>query len=127
MQDGAAPLIRSCSLERCRTGLSIAGTANPVLRDNRIRHNETYGIYLAGRGTADLGQSQELGNNVVRDNGQVDIQNATERSLISCGNDLLPQRLEGPIELIASDLPDPSAVPVMLLDRPPRLSPVSTG
>jgi len=127
VQDGAAPLIRSCSLERCRTGLSIAGTANPVLRDNRIRHNETYGIYLTGQGTADLGQSQEPGNNVVRDNGQVDIQNATERSLISCGNDLLPQRLVGPIELIASDLPDPSAVPVMLLDRPPDFPPSAPG
>jgi parallel beta-helix repeat protein len=118
IQDAAAPFIVGCSLERNRLGMAIAGTANPVLRDNRIRNNQTVGLQLLANGTADLGQSQDVGNNVIRHNGQVDIQNRTGRSLVSCGNDVLPQRVEGKVDLIASEIPDPSAVPAMLFDQP---------
>lgn len=119
LQDVAAPLIRASRLENCAIGIAIADNANPVLRENRIYQNQTYGIQLTGRGTADFGQAHDLGQNVVRQNGQLDIQNATARSLISCGNDVLPQQLRGPVELIASELPDPSVVPPMLLDQLP--------
>ncbi|NEQ47384.1 MAG: DUF1565 domain-containing protein [Leptolyngbya sp. SIOISBB] len=119
IQDAAAPLIRACRLERCEIGLAIADTANPVLRENQIRFNQTYGIHLTDRGTADFGQSQDLGLNTVRQNGQLDIYNATPRSLLSCGNDVVPQQLRGPVDLIASELPDPSAVPPLLLNRQP--------
>jgi hypothetical protein len=117
-KDAAAPLIWECRLEQNTIGLEIAGTANPVLRRNQIRNNQTQGIQLTGNARADLGQSQDPGHNVVRQNGQVDIQNSTRRSLICCGNDVVPQRLQGEVELIASAIPDPSAVPAMLFDQP---------
>lgn len=123
LEDGAAPLVLSCRIERNRVGIAISGTANPVLRNNRIRNNQTYGIQLLGRATADLGQAEDVGSNIIRSNGQSDIQNGTGRSLISCGNDVLPQRLQGSVELIATKLPDPSAIPITLLDRPKDLPP----
>lgn len=118
VKDGASPLLVACSLERNTTGLEITGTANPVLRGNRIRNNQTYGLLLSGNGTADFGLSQDVGNNIVRDNGPVDIQNSTGRSLISCGNDVLPQRLRGTVNLIVSEIPGPSAVPTLLFNQP---------
>ncbi|MGD1859292.1 MAG: S-layer homology domain-containing protein [Leptolyngbyaceae cyanobacterium] len=118
LQDAAAPLVLASSFERCGTGIKIADTADPVLRSSRINNNRTYGLHLIRLGTADFGQAQDEGKNVVRQNGQLDIFNESRRSLISCGNDLLPPRLRGPIELIASELPDPSAVPARLLNQP---------
>jgi parallel beta-helix repeat protein len=119
LRDTAAPLIRNCRVERCDTGIAIADTAHPVLRNNHIRQNQRYGLHLTGLGTADLGQAADPAGNIVRENGRLDINNATQRSLISCGNDLIPQRLDGDIKLVASTLPDPSAVPPSLLARQP--------
>ncbi len=118
MRNSAAPYVSECGLERNQIGLAIAGTAYPVLRQNRIRNNQTYGLQLTERGQADLGHPYDQGGNVVRHNGQADIVNRTERSLISCGNDVIPQQLQGAVELVASQLPDPAAVPTPLLDRP---------
>ncbi|MEM9769020.1 MAG: S-layer homology domain-containing protein, partial [Cyanobacteria bacterium P01_D01_bin.71] len=118
LQDGAAPLVLTSSFERCDTGIKIADTAQPVLRSNRVNNNRTYGLHLIRSGTADFGQSQDEGKNVVRQNGQLDILNETGRSLVSCGNDLLPPQLRGSIDLIASELPDASAVPARLLNQP---------
>ena len=118
LQNSAAPLIRACQVIQNRKGLVIVDTANPVLRDTRVTRNQTYGLQLTGRATADFGQSQAPGNNVVRNNGQADIHNSSQRSLIACGNDLLPQYLEGKVELIASEIPDTSAVPSVLLGQP---------
>ncbi|MEM9818859.1 MAG: S-layer homology domain-containing protein, partial [Cyanobacteria bacterium P01_D01_bin.6] len=121
LQDAAAPLLRACRLESCEIGLAIADTANPVLRANQIRLNQIAGLHLTELGTADFGQAQDLGLNSVRQNGQFDIDNATPRSLISCGNDVVPQQLRGLVDLVASELPDPSAVPPLLLSRQPDL------
>lgn len=118
IQDGAAPYLVSCGLENNTTGLAITGTANPVLRSNRIRNNQTFGIQLTENATADFGQSQDVGNNFVRNNGTTDILNDTGRSLISCGNDVLPQRTRGNVALIASEIPDAAAIPAMLFDQP---------
>ena len=118
IKDAAAPLIMACGLERNTIGLDIGGTANPVLRGNRICNNQTYGIQLTGSGTTDFGHPQDVGNNIVRNNGQVDIQNSTGRSLRSCGNDVLPQAVRGTLDLIASQIPDALAVPAMLFEQP---------
>ncbi|MEM6435720.1 MAG: S-layer homology domain-containing protein [Cyanobacteria bacterium P01_D01_bin.115] len=118
IQDSAAPLILSCGLERNVTGIAIADTANPVLRHNRIRQNQTVGLTLTGQATADFGQAEDLGHNIVRLNGTVDIKNGSGRSLVSCGNDVLPQRIQGRVDLIASARPDPAAVPSILFDQP---------
>lgn len=118
VEDTAAPLIQACLLEQNATGIAIADTANPVLRNSRVSSNKTYGIRLTGRSTADLGQPQDPGNNVIRRNGQADIQNDVRRSLIVCGNDVVPQSLKGRVELVASELPDTSAIPAMLFEQP---------
>ena len=118
VKDSAAPLIQTCLLEQNKTGIAIANTAYPVLRNNRVTGNQTYGLQLTEQATADLGQAQDRGNNVLRNNGQLDIQNKSRQVLRSCGNDVVPQQFEGQIELVASELPDASVVPVTLFERP---------
>lgn len=120
LQDTAAPLLQQCRIENNRIGLEISDTANPVLRRNQVINNQTYGVSLTAQATADLGLPQDVGENVVRYNGQGDIRNQSRRSLVTCGNDLIPQRLQGDVELVASELPDPSAVPASLFSQPAR-------
>ncbi|NER80891.1 MAG: DUF1565 domain-containing protein, partial [Leptolyngbya sp. SIO1D8] len=118
VQNSASPLIQTCQLEQNKTGIRIADTAHPVLRGNRVVQNQTYGLSLTDRAIVDLGQAQEHGNNIFRNNSQADINNRSRRSLVSCGNDVLPQRVTGRIELIASELPDTSTVPALLFEQP---------
>lgn len=112
--DQAAPLIQNCDIRQNQTGIVVADTARPVLRGNQVRDNQAYGLRNQGQGTPDLGVAQDEGLNVFRDNGQADIQNQGP-TLQSCGNDLLPQGLNGVIALMASEIPDPVAVPAPLL------------
>jgi hypothetical protein len=118
VQDAAAPFLQACRLEQNKTGLEITDTAGPVLRQTRITQNQSVGVMLTGTATADLGLGADPGQNVVRQNGQLDIKNTTGRSLLSVGNDLVPQCLEGDVRLGVSEVPDPAAVPPLLLDQP---------
>jgi parallel beta-helix repeat protein len=112
--DQAAPLLQNCDIRQNQTGIVVADTARPVLRGNQVRDNHAYGLRNQGQGAPDLGVAQDEGLNVFRDNGQADIQNQGP-TLVSCGNDVLPQRVEGAIALVASEIPDPVAVPAPLL------------
>lgn len=123
VQDSAAPLIQACRLESNRIGLVVTDTAYPVVRHSHLTHNQSYGLQVTGQGLADLGQPQDPANNIVRDNGTADINNLSSRSLIACGNDLLPQRLQGSVQLVASELPDASVIPAALFDQPVGMPP----
>lgn len=122
VQDSAAPLMLACRLEQNRMGMVITDTAYPVLRNSRLTYNQAYGLQVTGQGRVDLGQPQDPGNNIVRHNEQGDINNRSGRSLTSCGNDLLPQRLQGRVDLMTSDLPDLAAVPTSVLETAPSPS-----
>ncbi len=112
--DQAAPLLQNCDIRQNQIGIAITDTARPVLRGNQVRQNQTYGLRNQGQGAPDLGVAQDEGLNVFRDNGQADIQNQGS-ALISCGNDVIPQQLEGAVALVASQIPDPVAVPEPVL------------
>ncbi|MGF1458001.1 MAG: S-layer homology domain-containing protein [Leptolyngbyaceae cyanobacterium] len=118
LRDAAAPYISASSFDQCNTGVLISDTAYPVLRRTRIVRNRQQGLQVTHQGNVDLGLSQDIGENVFRQNGQADISNETGQYIISCGNDVLPQRLQGPIDLIASELPDPSTIPPLLFEQP---------
>ena len=87
------------------------------MRRNRLVQNQQWGLLVQDRGCPDLGQPADEANNTLRYNRQGDLRNDTGQTLITAGNDLLPQRLAGPIALRPSQIPDPVAVPSLLLDR----------
>ncbi len=118
IQDAAAPLLRACRLEQNDIGLDLVDMATPSLRQTQIVNNKTLGITLSGKAGVDLGEPGDPGLNQVRHNGRGDIQNSTGKSLLVCGNDLIPQRLMGDVQLLADTIPDPVAVPPLLLDQP---------
>ncbi|MFH7242733.1 MAG: S-layer homology domain-containing protein [Spirulina sp.] len=113
----AAPLLTDNQCLNNQTGMRVAGTASPVLRQNRLVQNQQWGLLVQERGQPDLGHPADGANNILRYNRQGDLRNDTGQTLVAVGNDLLPQSLVGPIALLPSHLPDPTAVPPFLLDQ----------
>jgi hypothetical protein len=113
----AAPLLTDNQCANNQTGMRVAGTASPVLRQNRLVQNQQWGLLVQERGQPDLGHPDEAANNILRHNRQGDLRNDTGQTLVTVGNDLLPQALVGPVTLAPSQIPDPAAVPPLLLDR----------
>lgn len=132
IDNGAAPLIHRTQVTEHQVGVLISGSSSPVLRSNRIAQNRTQGLWVQGTSRPDLGQPEDPANNIIRYNAQSDIRNDTSQALLAVGNDVLPQRLQGTVNLIASVMPDPRAVPPTLLGQPtpssgqPTPSPGST-
>jgi parallel beta-helix repeat protein len=116
--DEAAPLIRNNQISNHQVGILANGTSRPILRNNRVIQNQQQGLLIQGNSQPDLGLTQDPAGNIIRHNGQADIRNDTPQSVITVGNDLLPQRLQGAIVLTASQIPDASAVPPLLLNQP---------
>ncbi|ASC71734.1 Cell surface glycoprotein 2 [Halomicronema hongdechloris C2206] len=114
----AAPLLSALHCSGNRVGCRIGATARPVLRQTRLDNNEI-GLWVDAEALPDLGHPQDDGGNVWRHNRQADLRNDTARRLQSVGNDVVPQGLVGAVALVASQRPDPVAVPPPLGQAPP--------
>lgn len=113
IQENAAPLIIDNHILDNRSGIVLSGTSRPVLRKNRIEKNAEDGLTVISQALPDLGNSQDNGDNIWLNNGQYDLQNATNYKLISVGNQLNPTKVKGPIDFLATEVsvPTPSPTP----------------
>lgn len=117
ISDQAAPLLIDNDVVENRAGIVLSRATRPVLRQNRVRRNQASGLWVQETAQPDLGQSQDLGGNQFQDNGQWDIRNDSRHPIVTAGNQINPNRVNGSIRYVASELPDPVAVPAMLLGR----------
>ncbi|MEA5463239.1 S-layer homology domain-containing protein [Leptothoe sp. PORK10 BA2] len=117
ISDQSAPLLIDNQVLENRAGIVLSRSAKPVLRQNRILRNQTMGLWVQDTAQPDVGQSQDLGGNEFKDNGQWDLCNESRQAITTAGNDINPNRAQGAIRYVASGLPDPVAVPPMLLGR----------
>lgn len=111
ISDQAAPYLAENRLFENRTGIVCGQDSRPVLRANVIERNTSDGLTLIDRASADLGNSQDPGRNIFRNNQDFDIENATAIKLVCVGNQINPAKLKGPIELQTNQNPDPSPLP----------------
>jgi parallel beta-helix repeat protein len=112
ISDFAAPLIANNKLSENRTAIALSRDARPVLRQNLIVKNTQGGLLVNGNAVPDLGKTQDPANNVFRDNGEFDLQNATSQKLVSVGNEVNPTQVKGLVEFIAATADIPSRVAV---------------
>ena len=124
--DSAAPLLVGNRIFENRSGIVLSRAARPVLRNNIIERNTETGLVILETCVPDLGNPQEPGGNAIRDNGEVDLQNATnpQITIVSVGNQLNPTRLQGAIELLANEIPPISTNPPIV--TPPVTPPIVT-
>jgi parallel beta-helix repeat protein len=125
--DSAAPLLVGNRIFENRSGIVLSRAARPVLRNNIIERNTETGLVILETCVPDLGNPQEPGGNAMRDNGEVDLQNATnpQITIVSVGNQLNPTRLQGAIELLANEIPPISTNPPIVTPpvTPPKVDP----
>ncbi|WP_263743747.1 DUF1565 domain-containing protein [Plectonema radiosum] len=101
ISDSAAPMLVKNKLIENRTAIALSRQAQPVLRQNLIANNTQGGVFVNGNALPNLGNKQDNGENIFRDNGKFDLQNATSKKLVSVGNELNPAQVKGLVELIA--------------------------
>lgn len=116
ISDQSAPLLIGNEMVENKAGIVLSRSAKPVLRQNRVLRNQT-GLWVQDTAQPDVGQSQDLGGNRFESNGQWDVRNDSRQTLITAGNQINPNRARGAIRYVASELPDPVAVPNLLLGR----------
>lgn len=117
ISDQAAPLLMDNDVVENRAGIVLSRATRPVLRQNRVRRNQTSGLWIQETAQPDLGQGQDPGGNQFQDNGQWEVRNDSRHPIVTAGNQINPNRVTGSIRYVASELPDPVAVPALLLGR----------
>ena len=117
ISDQAAPLLLDNEIMDNKAGVVLSRSARPVLRQNRIYRNQTSGLWVQDTAQPDVGQGQDPGKNEFRDNGQWDVRNESRQPIATAGNQINPNRTSGAIRYGISELPDPIAVPSLLLGK----------
>ncbi|MBD2012808.1 S-layer homology domain-containing protein [Microcoleus sp. FACHB-53] len=116
ISDSAAPLVTDNNLVSNHSGIFLSRGARPVLRRNLIEKNTHGGLVITGESKPDLGSTQDPAGNILRDNGQVDLQNSTSLTLVSVGNQLNPARVSGPVTLGSAQVPTAMTGPALFSD-----------
>ena len=95
----SAPKLINNTISGNRYGLIISGESRPVLRNNQIESNTEEGVVVTNKAVPDLGSSSDPGNNTIRNNAQLDLNNGTSSQLISFGNTLSASKVKGSISI----------------------------
>jgi parallel beta-helix repeat protein len=96
----AAPFVIGNRVFDNKDGIVIQANARPILRNNQIERNQRDGIVAIAESLPDLGNTQEPGGNVIRNNGRYDLNNGTKgQEILAYGNQLAANKIIGPIQL----------------------------
>ncbi|MEG4202531.1 DUF1565 domain-containing protein [Microcoleus sp. Pol7_A1] len=121
----ASPLLIGNKITRNKDGVVVQADARPVLRNNYIESNRRDGIVAIARALPDLGTATEPGGNVIRNNGQYDVNNAAKGQVIPAyGNQLSSNRTTGSVD-VAGTFSPPAPIGgsafELRVDRPPSI------
>ncbi|MEM8501837.1 MAG: S-layer homology domain-containing protein [Cyanobacteria bacterium P01_D01_bin.1] len=113
----SAPLIINNQFINNRTALLAVDFARPVLRQNQTSGNQQAGLWTQDRAEPDIGHPQDPGDNRF-EGKRYDIRNDAIAPIATTGNQLNPTKTKGRIAYLSSQIPDPVAVPDVLLGTP---------
>ena len=101
ISNNAAPRVSGNRIIENTDGLYINDSARPVLRNNTIENNKRDGVVVTINAQPDLGTADSAGSNVIRNNGQYDLNNTTSNTIYSVGNTIDPKKVAGRVALVA--------------------------
>ena len=100
ISQNAAPFLIGNRVFDNKDGIVIQANARPILRNNQIERNQRDGIVAIAEALPDLGNTQEPGGNVIRNNGRYDLNNGTKgQQILAYGNQLASNKIIGAIQL----------------------------
>ncbi|MDJ0695377.1 DUF1565 domain-containing protein [Mastigocoleus sp. MO_188.B34] len=123
VSDRAAPKIINNKISENRNGIVISGSARPILRQNICERNTDDGLTMIRDSLPDMGNSNDPGGNILRNNGKFDLQNATSNKLIAIGNQIDPSKVKGNVELVDNQSPTPEPNPTPAPNPTPQPNP----
>ncbi|MGI0490658.1 DUF1565 domain-containing protein [Alkalinema pantanalense CENA528] len=111
----STPRLENNQITQNQDGIYINDSAQPVLRGNSILNNQRDGIVATVNAKPDLGINGDDGNNTVRNNAKLDVNNAGSQEISAIGNNIDPKKISGKVILLAKDtgvpIDDPIAGP----------------
>ncbi len=125
IKGNGAPLITDNQIVGNGDGIILDGNARPVLRKNLLEHNTNDGLRVVSDAIPDLGQSQDPGGNILRNNGKFDLQNTTATPILSVGNQLNPTKVKGVVNLATNTFPSPK-LPIPIATSTPTPTPIQS-
>ncbi|WP_148292211.1 MULTISPECIES: DUF1565 domain-containing protein [Planktothrix] len=143
ISQNAAPFVIGNRVFYNKDGIVIQANARPILRNNQIERNQRDGVVAIAESLPDLGNTQEPGGNVIRNNGRYDLNNGTKgQQILAYGNQLAANKIIGPIQLspyqtamagtspLARQLSNPTSSPVSrtaVANDPSTMTPINTA
>ncbi|MCL1465310.1 DUF1565 domain-containing protein [Argonema galeatum] len=105
----ASPLVVENRIIQNTDGIYINDSARPVLRNNLIQNNTRDGVVVTINAQPDLGTASNPGNNIIRNNGKLDLHNATtSNTIVAVGNDINRSRISGQVDFVAAEVKPPA-------------------
>ncbi|WP_199247398.1 DUF1565 domain-containing protein [[Phormidium] sp. ETS-05] len=97
--DRANTLIEDNTIVKNIDGIVASNQAQPVLRGNTIENNQRNGVVAIASAKPNLGTASIPGNNRIRNNGELDLYNATSGQTISAiSNDIDAKKITGAVD-----------------------------
>jgi parallel beta-helix repeat protein len=101
--DSASPLVEGNRVIQNTDGVVVSGTATPVFRNNTIESNQRNGLVATGNAQPNLGTAESPGQNRIRNNGSLDVNNTTRTiTIVAVGNDIDQNRIAGRVDFVAA-------------------------
>jgi len=101
--DTASPLVEGNRVIQNTDGVVVSGTAAPVFRNNTIESNQRNGLVATGNAQPNLGTADSPGQNRIRNNGSLDVNNTTRtNTIVAVGNDIDQNRIAGRVDFVAA-------------------------
>ncbi|MBD2182269.1 DUF1565 domain-containing protein [Planktothrix sp. FACHB-1355] len=105
----ASPLVTENRILQNTDGIYINDSARPVLRNNLIQSNTRDGVVVTINAQPDLGTASNPGNNIIRNNGKLDLHNATaSNTIVAVGNNINRSRISGRVDFVAAEVKPPA-------------------
>ncbi|BAY38084.1 hypothetical protein NIES2111_24290 [Nostoc sp. NIES-2111] len=111
VSDTASPTLTDNKIYENRSGVVVSGAARPILRNNLIENNTDDGLTVIGTALPDIGNTNNPGGNIFRNNAKFDLQNVSSNKLVSTGNQIDATKVAGNVEVIVSQVPTPTPTP----------------
>jgi parallel beta-helix repeat protein len=100
VRQAAQPQVNENLFYSNQDGIIIQANARPMLRGNLIENNQRNGIILNASAGLDFGDVNDSAGNVLRNNGELDIVNASRLPVVSNGNQFNPRRSRGQVRFL---------------------------
>jgi parallel beta-helix repeat protein len=105
VSESASPLLAGNTIVQNDDGVVVTGSAAPILRNNTIENNKRNGVVAISNAQPNLGTADSPGQNRIRNNGNLDVNNTTRtNTIVAVGNDIDQKRIAGRVEFVAASV-----------------------